>query len=78
MGQKIIELPMAASWKDGSWLYDSYRSLIKIALKSFDDNVEKFLLSFLIYFQITGKHIYNGYPKLKSPFVFWSNTQTMF
>ena len=41
--------------------------LIKNVMTSFDNGAENFL-------QITGTDIYNGYPKLKPAFGFWSDS----
>ena len=45
---------------------------------SFDGDEENVLLSILMYLQLTSTYSYNGYPKLKSIFGFWSHRQTMF
>ena len=45
---------------------------------SFDGDEENILLSILMYLQLTSTYSYNGYPKLKSIFGFWSHRQTMF
>ena len=52
---------------------------MKNALISFDnDDSKHILLSILIYLQLLSTYIYNGYPKSKSIFGFWSHRQTMF